>query len=160
MAVHIRRKVAVVTGAAEGCGAVIVKNLCKILDDDGDVYLTSRNDSAAAETISRFYEEGIYPKFFHLDITNKSQVLALRDMILKEYGTLDILVNNAATGFLSPNTADMVEMADQTFETNYFATLRVCQVLLPIMADHGRVVNMSSRMGRLCLALDEGIRNR
>ena len=152
------RKLAIVTGAAEGCGLAIARNLCR--DFDGDVFLTSRNVERGAEAVEKLNTEGFYPKYYRLDINDENQVLGLRDVVEKEYGKLDILVNNAATGYLSPTVAGMAEMAEATFRTNFKSTLRMCQVFIPVMNEGGRIVNMSSRMGRLCLVKNREMREK
>jgi carbonyl reductase 1 len=95
--------------------------------------------------------QGFKPQYHQLDIDDEASVLRLRDFLMKTYGGLDVLVNNAAISI--PWTGGSVELfgehASKTLSTNFFNTLRICNILFPILRPHARVVNLSSMLGHL-----------
>jgi NAD(P)-dependent dehydrogenase (short-subunit alcohol dehydrogenase family) len=90
-----------------------------------------------------------------LDVASAADVAALANLIEKDYGHLDILINNAGImiepgGFAANTTlAATPEILHETFETNFFAVVALTQALLPLIekAPAGRIVNMSSILG-------------
>ncbi|GAB1300446.1 Carbonyl reductase [Apodemus speciosus] len=85
--------VALVTGANKGIGFAITRDLCRKFF--GDVVLTARDESRGRMAVQKLQAEGLSPRFHQLDIDDPLSIRALRDFLLKEYGGLDVLVNNA-----------------------------------------------------------------
>ena len=90
-------RVALVTGANRGLGFAIVRDLCRRFP--GDVVLTARDEARGREAVQQLQAEGLSPRFHQLDITDLQSIRAVRDFLRKEYGGLDVLVNNAAIIF-------------------------------------------------------------
>jgi len=141
------RRVAVVTGSNKGIGFAIVKALCK--DFDGIVYLTSRDENRGLKAVEELKSMGLSPLFHQLDIDDEASVLKLRDHLLKEHGGLDVLVNNAAIIFRMTCTEPFGDTVERTIRTNFFHTLRLNDILFPILRPHARVVNLTSDDGHL-----------
>ncbi|MGB7930697.1 MAG: SDR family oxidoreductase [Gammaproteobacteria bacterium] len=147
--------IAVISGASRGLGF----ETCRQLGRRGyRVLLTARDHGrgkASAETLQR---EGLNVEFYPLDVTDADSVQGLAEHLEREYGHLDVLINNAGV-FLDPMppedpSASSVFRADiatlrYSMETNAYGALRLCQALIPLMRGHGRVVNVSSGMGQL-----------
>ena len=91
--------VALVTGANKGIGFVIVRDLCRRFS--GDVVLTARDEARGRAAVQQLQAEGLSPLFHQLDIDDRQSIRALRDFLRKEYGGLDVLVNNAGIAFKS-----------------------------------------------------------
>ncbi|XP_057370188.1 carbonyl reductase [NADPH] 3-like [Daphnia carinata] len=143
-------RVAVVTGANQGIGYATVKELCKTFS--GSVYLTSRNENLGRAAVEELGKLGLHPKYHQLDIDDESSVLRLRDYLKATYSGLDILVNNAAMLILAKNEDSRELFTENTrsvVQTNFFNTLRVCNILFPLLRPHARVVNLSSSMGHI-----------
>ncbi|XP_076327454.1 carbonyl reductase [NADPH] 1-like [Tachypleus tridentatus] len=141
------RKVAVVTGGNKGIGYAIVKELC--CKFNGDVILAARDEARGKNAVEQLKALNLNPVYHQLDIDNTTSVAHLKDFLLKEYGGLDILVNNAAIAYKMASTASDAEQAENTIRTNFFGTLNVCKALFPLLRPHARVVNVSSSAGRL-----------
>ena len=90
-------RVALVTGANKGIGFAITRDLCRKFS--GDVVLTARDEERGQTAVQKLQAEGLSPRFHQLDIDNPQSIRALRDFLLKEYGGLDVLVNNAGIAF-------------------------------------------------------------
>ncbi len=86
------KKIALVTGAAQGMGAAISKQLAEL---GATVILTDINEAAVRETSESFAAEGLSTDYLKIDITDTSNIQTAADYLKKNYGRLDILVNNA-----------------------------------------------------------------
>ncbi|XP_037687712.1 carbonyl reductase [NADPH] 1-like [Choloepus didactylus] len=92
-------RVALVTGANKGIGFAITRELCRQFS--GDVVLTARDAARGRAAVQQLQAEGLSPRFHQLDIDDQQSIRALRDFLRKEYGGLDVLVNNAGIAFKS-----------------------------------------------------------
>lgn len=143
------KKIALVTGSNRGIGKEIVKQLA---DMGHDVYLTARDEM---KTIMIFEElKNKYPNilFQQLDVTNARSVEKCRKSVEKECGRLDILINNA--GIMDKEGSALetdMKTIEEVIKTNTIGAMRMCQAFVPLMKKHnyGRIVNMSSKLGRL-----------
>ena len=141
-------RVAVVTGANKGIGYQIVKLLCqsKTLDT---VYLTARDEGRGSAATDALKREGITPvKFHRLDLESRESIDQLSSHLKETYGGLDVLINNAGFAYKPDTTAPFEEQARVTNRTNFFSTLAICDALVPLMRDGGRVVHVSSQVKR------------
>jgi NAD(P)-dependent dehydrogenase (short-subunit alcohol dehydrogenase family) len=89
-----------------------------------------------------------------LDVTSARSVKALAAFVAKQFGRIDILINNAGI-MIDPHGARLVDLELKilraTLETNTLAPLMLIQASLPLMkkCKYGRIVNMSSTLGQL-----------
>lgn len=138
-------QIAVVTGAARGIGREVSRQLA---DRGMTVVLTAR-DLAAAVDAAREMPGDVRP--LPLDVADEASVVALADVLQREYGRLNVLVNNAAAAAdwaEKSSTADLAEVA-AAFHTNVIGPWRLIQTLLPLLraTPGARVVNVSSGAG-------------
>jgi len=147
--------IAVVTGANRGIGF----ETCRQLARRGlRVILTSRDPDKGRQAAETLHGEALDVHHQPLDVTDPDAVARLAAFIDREFGRLDVLVNNAGVfldrgpgdepAVLSVFAAD-VELVRDSMETNLYGPLRLCQKLVPLMQGKGRVVNVSSGMGQL-----------
>lgn len=145
------QRIAIVTGSNKGIGYAIVDKLCSVFD--GIIYLTARNEELGLKSLQSLQQSNSDArdkvKFHQLDITNVESIRRLADYIKKTHGGLDILINNAAMAFKHNDVTPFGDQAEITAQTNFFGTINVCNALFPLLRDHARVVNMSSRAGML-----------
>jgi len=143
------KKVWLVTGASQGFGLALVKYL---LSKNEFVVATTRDpDKIAATGLS---DENL--KIVKLDITSESDVKNVTELIIKTYGEIDVLVNNAGFGFVGAIEEASPEEIEQVFAINVLATLRMIRAVMPTMrtAKKGHIINLSSIAG---LAASAGI---
>jgi NAD(P)-dependent dehydrogenase (short-subunit alcohol dehydrogenase family) len=141
--------VAIVTGGNRGIGYEI----CKELSMSGcRVVLTSRNEKDGQKAVAalRDHENIAYHK---LNVTNSADIASLRDWILKTYGRVDILINNAGV-YLDEgvNVFDVDEkIVQETLAVNFYGAFHMCRAFVPIMKQngYGRIVNISSGYGAM-----------
>ncbi|XP_038078924.1 carbonyl reductase [NADPH] 3-like [Patiria miniata] len=141
-------RAALVTGSNKGIGFGIVRSLCKKLDSDWTVYLTSMIEEEGREAVAKLNQEGLKPAFHQLDILDQASIDGMRTHLQKEHGGLDILINNAGIAFKENATESIGVQAKATIGTNFFGTLANCRALIPLIRSHGRVVNVASRRGK------------
>lgn len=141
-------KVAFVTGAGRGIGLEVCRQLAEL---GMTVVLTARDPEKAKAAAEQLVGEGldVIPKT--LDVSDDESVRGVAAELEQQFGTLDVLVNNAAAyadWSEMASSADL-ELAQGVFETNLFGAWRVCQVFLPLIgrSSHGRIVNVSSGAG-------------
>lgn len=151
-------KVAVVTGSNKGIGFAIVRGLCKRFN--GVVYLTSRDVERGKQAVADLNKENLHPNYHQLDVTDRKSVEVFRDYIKSKYDGIDVLVNNAAIAFKNNATEPVAVQAEQTLFVNYFSLVSTCEILLPIVKNGGRVVNLSSSCGHLSLIPSEDLRRK
>jgi NAD(P)-dependent dehydrogenase (short-subunit alcohol dehydrogenase family) len=153
------KPVALVTGANQGIGLQIAKDL---VAHGFTVLVGSRNFERGAAAAK---EIGADARALQLDVTDQASIAAAAESIRKELGRLDVLVNNAAIATTSKrpdisiqehaklNRASNVSLEEvrTIWETNVFGVLAVTQALLPLLreAPAARIVNVSSTVGSL-----------
>jgi len=143
-------RVALVTGANRGIGLEV----CRQLADSGlRVILTGRDrdkaEAAAAELRAKQLDVTGVP----LDVVDAASIHACEREVTKQFGRVDVLVNNAAV-LIAEGAALLKIPVDEfraTFEANVFGVLEVCQAFVPgmIARSYGRIVNVSSGAGQL-----------
>ncbi len=142
-------KVAIVTGGGSGIGAAIVRELfsrgAKIVI--GDYKIEGANHIAA--------ELGDKVKVFKVDVSDAAQVKALVDFTVKEFGHLNLAVNNAGIGGEANPIADLsVEGWLQVINTNLNGVFYGTKYEIAEMLKHGggAIVNMASILGSVGFA--------
>jgi NAD(P)-dependent dehydrogenase (short-subunit alcohol dehydrogenase family) len=140
------KRVALITGANKGIGFEIARQLGK----QGLTVVLGARESKADSAAGKLKAEGIDAHAVKLDVTNAQDVAALPAYFEKNFGRLDVLVNNAGVmlDFPGPVTAETLR---STYETNVIAPFSITQALLPLLkkSPAGRVVNHSSILGSL-----------
>lgn len=147
---HAYPRVALVTGANRGIGLAI----CRQLAEHGiTVFLGARSETAAEEALRHFRGQELDVRFVAVDTDDPASFDGARDLIAREFGKLDILINNIGIGCDWSYTAANVPMGllRETFEINFFSLVDITQRLLPLIekSPAGRIVNQSSAIGSL-----------
>lgn len=160
------KPVALVTGANQGIGYQIAKDL---VDHGFTVLVGSRNFERGEVAAKEIGPEAVA---IQLDVTDKGSITAAAGRIRKEFGRLDVLINNAAISNTTKTPGmSLEEYAEKTkaskvsldevrtvWETNVFGVLAVYQAMLPLLreAPAARIVNVSSGVGSLTRTMQPG----
>ena len=155
------KPVALVTGANQGIGLQIAKDLTT----HGFTVLVGSRDLQRGEAAAQTIDGDAHA--LQLDVTDLASIAAAAARIRAEFGRLDVLVNNAAISNTARRTdLTIAEYAKLTrpsnvsldevraiWETNVFGVLNVYQAMLPLLreAPAARIVNVSSAVGSLTL---------
>jgi len=144
-------RIAVVTGANRGIGLGVARRLA---GEGMQVVLTARDPAKGESACKVLIAEGLHARFRTLDVRNRSHADRLARWLEREFGRIDVLVNNA--GILpDPRGSRALDLSAETLrralETNLIGVLNVTQALVPLMktGGYGRVVNVSSELGQL-----------
>ncbi|RKR75790.1 SDR family oxidoreductase [Frondihabitans australicus] len=146
---------ALVTGANKGIGFAIAEGLGR---QGLRVILGARNDASRDEAVATLRSEGIDAHGVALDVTDDESVAAAAAALEADFGTLDVLVNNAGiSGPFDPVTwqQDPTDLSLDTLrdvvDVNVYGVIRVTNAMLPLLrrSKAPRIVNASSSMGSL-----------
>ena len=144
------QKIALVTGANKGIGLEVAREL----GAGGWIVLLGARDAErgrAAETKLRGEELDV--RFVELDVVQPKTISHAAAKIQKEFGRLDVLVNNAGIvdGQDGLASTASVEAVARIMGTNFFGTVAVTQAMLPLIRKSaaGKIINVSSGLGSL-----------
>lgn len=157
------KPVALVTGANQGIGLQIAKDLTS---HGFTVLVGSRNFENGEKAAGSI---GAEAHALQLDVTDAASIAAAAERVRSEFGRLDVLVNNAAIShagkpgrsleeLIESNRASVASLDEvrKVWETNVFGVLAVTQAMLPLLreAPSARIVNVGSGAGSLTLNAD------
>lgn len=140
-------KVALITGASRGIGAAIASKLASLGCDVAINY--AGNIQKAEETLNSVKAYGVNAQIYQANVANYEEVEAMTKQIIKDFGHLDIIINNA--GITSDNL--MMRMDQDSFDSvidvNLKGTWNVCKsITRPILKQRsGVIINLSSVVG-------------
>ncbi|MGA2492647.1 MAG: SDR family oxidoreductase [Roseiarcus sp.] len=153
------KPVALVTGANQGIGLQIAKDLAT----HGFAVLVGSRNFERGEAAAK--EVGPDAHALLLDVTDQASIAAAAERVRNEFGRLDVLVNNAAISNTRKRPGQSVEEYARTtrpsnvsldemravWDTNVFGVLAVTQAMLPLLREtpSARIVNVSSGVGSL-----------
>lgn len=140
----LEHKVALVTGASRGIGEAIALAYAQA---GADVALAARSTDALEATAARIRAMGREAVAVTCDVTSTEQVRSCVDNVLKEFGRIDVLVNNAGgPKFNASFLATREEGWDKVIDLNLSSVLRFCQLVGAHMVSRGSgsVINISS----------------
>lgn len=145
MELHLKDKVAVVTGASKGIGLAIVEAMGR---EGVHVVAGSRTSTPELDALRDTYDVTVVP----VDLSTAEGAETLVRRTVEQHGRIDILVNNlgaadARTGFLDVDDAGW----QRIFDLSFFSAVRASRAALPhlLAAEGASIVNMSSINARL-----------
>ncbi len=139
-------RVALVTGAGSGIGAAIARRLAS---EGAAVLVTDIQDEAGAQVARDVNEGGGRAAYAHLDVTSEAEWEAGVAAAVREFGGLDVLVNNAGMGDLAVIEDTSLEDWARTIgidQTGVFLGMKKAAAALAA-SGHGSVINISSIFG-------------
>ena len=139
---NLEGKVAIITGFSKGIGASMARGLAEF---GASIVVSSRKQEAVDEVASAIKAIGIA-----CHVGDESQLEQLVQATVKEFGGIDILINNAATNpTYSPLVENGVEIFDKVMNVNVRACHHLSNLCHPIMKARGggSIINISSVEG-------------
>ncbi len=144
----LKGKTALVTGGSYGIGFAAAQALAQA---GAEIAFNCRSEEHLQTALQAYHAEGIDAKGFLCDVTDETAVVQMVDKLQKEWGGIDILVNNAAitkrVPMIQMDTADFRRIID----VDLTAAFLVSKAVLPSMIQKGggKIINICSMMSEL-----------
>ena len=139
---NLSGKIALVTGGSRGIG----KSIASELGHRGATVIINylKNHEAAKTTVEELKLQGIKTTRIKAHVGEEAAIDSLVSKIENQFGQLDILVNNAASGVMRPTTELSVKHWDWTMNINARGPWMLSVAASRLMPDGGRIINISS----------------
>lgn len=142
----IHGKIAVVTGGGNGLG----RGLCFELAKHGcNVIIVDVDIDAANRTVEELIKLGIQSKAYKVDVTNYGEIQNVKDLISKEFGEVDILINNAGIMSHSSILDEHESLIEKMFKVNLTGVsfMTKCFIEDMIKRQSGHIATVTSLAG-------------
>jgi NAD(P)-dependent dehydrogenase (short-subunit alcohol dehydrogenase family) len=141
----VKGKVVVITGGSSGIGEAAA---LRIAEAGGKVLIVARDEEKLAQVLRKITDAGGFARTYSCDISDLAANDRLAKDILREFGHVDVLINNAGRSIRRSLALsyDRFHDFERTMQLNYFASVRLTLNLLPSMTARkdGHVINVSS----------------
>jgi NAD(P)-dependent dehydrogenase (short-subunit alcohol dehydrogenase family) len=146
----IRGRVAVVTGAGSGIGRALAYELGR---RGARLAISDIDATGLAETGKQLRVIGAVVHETRLDVTDRAAVLRYADDVVAEFGTVNIVVNNAGIAFTGDIEKMSFEQIERVIDVDFWGVVNGTKAFLPhlIASGDGHVVNISSLFGLLAV---------
>ena len=135
---ELYNKIAVITGGANGIG----KECANKLHKEGAKIIIADIDEKDGRKIVRDLKNNVC--FIKADVSKESDIINLKNIALKKYGKVDILINNAAKQTVNSFFKMNVEEFKSVIDTNLNGTFICSNIIGEIMPQGGKILNMLS----------------
>jgi NAD(P)-dependent dehydrogenase (short-subunit alcohol dehydrogenase family) len=144
--ISLEGKMAIITGAGSGIGAGIARRLAEA---GADLALLDIHEKKAAQTAGETARLGIKSKFYACDVRLGSDCQKVMDSVGEDFGSVDVLVNNAGVIDRKDILALKEKEWDRILEVNLKSVYQLSRLVIPRMIENGRgsIINIGSGWG-------------
>ena len=146
---NLQDKVAIITGGSKGIGKAIAIELAKqgahpVLVSRGEEALKSATAEIAA--LPEAKEQSVRPMYVAADVSSSEEVARIVGTVQREYGRVDVLVNNAGVYRLARIKEVSADALEKMLDINLKGAVLLTREVLPIFAQqgHGAIVDIGS----------------
>jgi len=152
------KKIALITGSNKGIGLETARQLGK---QDITVLIGARDPKKSEAAAKELRQEGLDARALEIDVNQTESIRKAVERVERDFGRLDILINNAGIGLDDQNkkvSEQSLETWRKTFDTNLFGLIATTHAFLPLLrkSEAGRIVNLSSILGSITLHATPG----
>ena len=139
-------QVCVITGGGRGIGAATARRMAAA---GGCLAILDLNGEAAEETARELRDGGAEARAYQLDVTDEPEVVAAAEEVRKDFGGVDVLVNNAGLCPVGPTLSFPLDTWQKTIDVNVTGVFLCSREFGKVLRDSGggSVVNLSSMNG-------------
>jgi short-subunit dehydrogenase len=139
----MKNKIWFITGISSGLG----KALAQTVIEQGDFVIGTFRNQTQADVFNNEHKDKAFG--LTMDVTKPTEIEKAYNTIKDMFGQIDVLVNNAGFGFAGAIEETSNEETRAIFEANFFGTLQVTQMALPIFRHqkNGHIIQISSHGG-------------
>jgi 2-dehydro-3-deoxy-D-gluconate 5-dehydrogenase len=141
----LRGKVAIVTGGNGGIGLGMARGLA---DAGADIAVVGRNEAKSNAAATDLAARGVQAIAISADVTEQDAVTAMIERVGREFGRIDILINNAGINIRKPPHALELDEWHQVIDTNLTSAFLCSKAAYPALksAGGGKIINIGSMM--------------
>jgi NAD(P)-dependent dehydrogenase (short-subunit alcohol dehydrogenase family) len=140
----LKDKVAVVTGASSGLGVAFAQGLAEA---GADLVLAARRMDRLAETVKLVEAVGQRALPVQTDVTDPDACTTLVESAVREFGRVDVLVNNAGIGRWALASRETPSEFREVVDINLMGTYWLCQACAKVMPRGSSIINIGSVLG-------------
>ncbi len=143
---QLQGKVAIITGAGQGLGRAYARRLAS---NGAQVVVADVNESTGNSVAEEVVSRGGQAVFHHLDVTDEASCQVMANDVVRQFGRIDVLVNNAALASAlepKPFWELSIDEWDRVMDVNARGVWLVTRAALPTMRQQrsGRIINVAS----------------
>ncbi len=142
---RVQGKLVLITGASSGIGAHSARRLAAA---GARLVLVARSEDKLNELVDSLRRRGADARALRCDISDLDDCDRLCNRVIADYGSVDILINNAGRSIRRSvlKSTDRFHDYQRTMQLNYFGAVRIALNLLPAMINHGggQIINIST----------------
>ncbi|MBN9586572.1 MAG: 2-deoxy-D-gluconate 3-dehydrogenase [Afipia sp. 62-7] len=138
-------KVAIVTGGNGGIGLGMARGLARA---GAAIVVAGRDEAKSRDAVREIEQIGTKAIAISVDVTDKAAVAAMVDATLKQFGRIDILINNAGMSVRQPAHVISLKDWETVIDTNLTSAFICTKAIYPAMkqAGGGKIINIGSMM--------------
>ena len=142
----LKGRVSLITGGERGIGRAIAVGFAQA---GSDIAVAGLDLESAEEAKKLVEQEGVRFFFRKTDVTKEDQVIAMVQEVVKQFGKIDVLVNNAGTSRSGPAETLPLESWQKVIDVNLASQFLVSREVGKVMLEQGKgsIVNISSMSG-------------
>src|ERR1700741_3860702 len=139
-------RVAIVTGGSVGLGRQMAEGLAEM---GADLVLCARKKERCQQAAEELQKLGVQVLALGCDVKDPASIQAVADAAMKQFGRIDILINNAGTSWGAPVEAMTLEQWNKVIETNLTGTFLFSQAAGKVMITQrrGKIINVAAVAG-------------
>ena len=144
---YLKNKIAIITGSSKGIGKAMARGLAEF---GATVVVSSRKQEAVDQVAEEFTKLGFSATGIECHVAKKEDRIKLVEKVLKEYGRIDILINNAGTNpYFGPISKMPENLYQKTMDINVNSAIELSNLVYPHMKNQGggSIIHISSIEG-------------